>query len=66
MLSTITFAVLLFFISYIQFSAIMDMLRGIFEGRGNSANYSIITVLAVTMWDAVLCIVAFVQAFHNE
>jgi hypothetical protein len=33
MLSTIIFAVLLFIISYMQFSAVMEMLRGMFEGR---------------------------------
>ena len=66
MLSTIIFAILLFLISYIQFSAIMDMLKALFDGRDSPHNYSMLTIFASTMWDAVLCIIAFVQAFQNE
>ncbi len=66
MFSTIIFAILLFVISYMQFSAIMEMLKSIFQGRESASNYSIITVLVATMWDAVICVVAFIEAFRNE
>lgn len=66
MFSTILFAILLFVISYAQFSAVMEMLRAIFEGRESAGNYSIFTILIATMWDAIICVVAFIEAFSNE
>lgn len=42
------------------------MLRAIFEGRESAGSYSLITVLVATMWDAVICVVAFIEAFRNE
>lgn len=44
----------------------MEMLRAIFEGRESAESYSIVTILGATMWDAVVCVVAFVEAFGNE
>lgn len=66
MISTIIFAAILFIISYMEFSAVMDMLRAMFEGRESPESYSIVTILAATMWDAVICVVAFIEAFGNE
>lgn len=66
LLKSIIFAVLLFVISYLQFSAIMEILRSVIEGNESASHYSFLTVMIATMWDAVLCIVAFVCAFDNE
>lgn len=42
------------------------MIRGIFEGSEDPSNYSIVTMLIASMWDAVICVVAFALAFENE
>lgn len=65
MLPTIIFALVLFTISYMQFSAIMSILKSILEGEDQSINYSIITAIIAMMWDAALCLVAFIEAFRN-
>jgi hypothetical protein len=66
LIKAITFAVLLFGISYLEFTAIMEMLRSVIEGRENPSTFSFSTMLFATMWDSVICIVAFVCAFDNE
>jgi hypothetical protein len=44
----------------------MEILRAIIERRDAAGNYSIITVLMAAMWDAVICFMAFIEAFRNE
>jgi hypothetical protein len=44
----------------------MEMLKAILENRESAGNYSVITVLMAAMWDAVICVVAFIEAFRNE
>ena len=66
LLQSITFAIMLFFVSYLQFSAIMEILKKIIEGDESPSRYSFFTIMITTMWDAVLCIVSFVFAFDNE
>lgn len=44
----------------------MEILRAIVERRDAAGNYSIITVLMAAMWDAVICFIAFIEAFRNE
>ena len=60
------FAVMIFIISFTEFSAIMSILKSIFDGHESANNYSILTVLIATMWDTALCVYSFFQAFENE
>lgn len=64
--SVIIFAIILFIISFSEFAGIMDMLRRIFDGREGSGNYSMLTILMATMWDAALCITTFIEAFQSD
>ena len=60
------FAIAIFIISFTEFSAVMSILKSIFDGHESANNYSILTILIATMWDTALCVYSFFQAFENE
>lgn len=66
MLTTIIFALFLIALSLFQFSAIIQMIKAVLEGSEDPSNYSVLTMLMATSWDAVVCVIAFVSAFKNE
>jgi hypothetical protein len=53
-------------VSYIPFIAALDLLRKFYEGTANPLHYSLTTVTVATMWDTVLCMVAFKMAFTDQ
>lgn len=66
MSGTILFALILFLISYSEFTACLEIIKKIIEGEENPTNYSFITLVMAMMWDAALCLTAFIEAFQNE
>jgi len=42
------------------------MIKAVLEGSEDPSNYSVLTMLMATSWDAVVCVIAFVSAFKNE
>lgn len=62
----LAFAVVMFLVSVGPFSALMEMLRNLYELRDNAQNYSLATVCLSCMWDCTLCVVAFVFAFRDQ
>lgn len=60
------FAAIMLFCSYMSFSSLMSIIRGIFELQDNSRKYSFITIMLTNMWDTVLCIVCFSLAFKDQ
>lgn len=60
------FAVVAFLVSYIPFVGVVSMLRGIYNGNVNPLNLSLWTVTLSTMWDAIVCILAFKLAFEDQ
>lgn len=65
-LKMLIFAGVMFIVSYLPFSAVMRILRDIYEERDRASSYSLATLTITTMWDAVLCIVAFIYAFKDQ
>jgi hypothetical protein len=66
LLKVMIFAAVMFVASYAPFSSIMSILKSLYDARDNSSNYSLITVCVTSMWDAVLCLVAFIYAFKDQ
>jgi hypothetical protein len=66
MAKMLLFAVVMFLVSVGPFSALMEMLRNLYEVRDNAQNYSLMTVCLSCMWDCTLCVVAFVFAFRDQ
>jgi hypothetical protein len=66
MTGTILFALILFLIAYSEFSACLEITKKIIEGEENPVNYSFLTLVLAMVWDAGLCLTAFIQAFQNE
>jgi len=44
----------------------LDLLKKFYEGTANPLNYSLASVTVSTMWDTVLCMVAFKMAFTDQ
>jgi hypothetical protein len=65
-LKMMIFAVVMFVASYCPFSASMTILRNLYDLNDNSKNYSLTTICLTTMWDTVLCLVAFIFAFKDQ
>ena len=55
-----------FVISYFTFNAVLKILRLVIEGSESAERYSLVSVLVATLWDSILCLVCFIQAFANE
>lgn len=66
MLKMMIFAAIMFVASYAPFSSIMNILKTLYDARDNASNYSLITICVTSMWDAVLCLVAFIYAFKDQ
>lgn len=66
LVKTMIFAGVLFIVAFSSFSAIMKILRDLYELRDNPRNYSLVTICMTCMWDATLCIVAFMYAFSDQ
>jgi hypothetical protein len=47
----IIFAVLIFVVSYIPFTAALHLLKNMLEGRDNPLHHSLITMTIATMWE---------------
>jgi hypothetical protein len=62
---TIFFAFLVFIVSYFTFNSVLQILRHIIEGSESAQKYSLMSVLTGTLWDSILCLVCFIQAFEN-
>jgi hypothetical protein len=60
------FAAVLFVVSFSAFSSIMTILKNLYDLHDNSRNYSLITICLTCMWDATLCIIAFIYAFSDQ
>lgn len=60
------FAVVTFIVSYMPFVGVVSMLRGIYDGSVNPFNLSLWTATMSTMWDAIVCILAFKMAFEDQ
>lgn len=44
----------------------MELLQNIIEDGSSASVYSLVTIIIATMWDSIMCIIAFVCAFENE
>ena len=66
LLHTMLFAVVLFIVSYLPFDGIMKMIRAIVDLHDSPRNYSLLTIVMTSMWDTVLCLVAFIYAFKDQ
>ena len=44
----------------------MSIYRNAFDGSETIANYSIITILICSLWDATISIFSFLQTFSND
>ncbi len=66
MLRIMIFAGVLFVVSFSGFTSIMGILKNVYELHDNPRNYSLLTVCMTCMWDAALCIIAFVYAFSDQ
>jgi Trk-type K+ transport system membrane component len=60
------FAAILFIVSFSSFSSLMKILRDLYDLHDNPRNYSLVTICLTCMWDAALCIVAFIYAFSDQ
>jgi hypothetical protein len=60
------FAVVTFVVSYMPFVGVLSMLKGIYNGSINPLNISLWTVTMSTMWDSVVCVLAFKLAFEDQ
>ena len=60
------FAIVLFAVSYFPFVTAMEMLRKFYDLRDNPLHYSLFTMIVATMWDTVVCMLAFKMAFSDQ
>ena len=65
MSGTILFALIMFLIAYSEFSACLEIIKKFIDGEDNPINYSFGTLVMTMMWDAALCLTAFIEAFKN-
>jgi hypothetical protein len=66
LLKLIIFAVVMMLVAYLPFSATMRILKSLYDGTENPKHYSLLTVCVTSMWDTVLCLIAFVYAFEDQ
>lgn len=60
------FAAVLFVVAFSAFSAIMTILKSVYELQDNPRRYSLVTICLTCMWDAALCIISFIYAFSDQ
>jgi hypothetical protein len=66
LLRIMVFAGVLFIVSFSGFTSIMGILKNVYELHDNPRHYSLVTICLTCMWDAALCVIAFVYAFSDQ
>ena len=66
LMKLLIFAIVVFIVSYLPFTAALDLLKGFYDQSQNPLNFSLLTITIATMWDTVLCMVSFKTAFSDQ